>query len=146
MRKLYTRGLAVTAGALAAIAGGAVAVTAATSTPTSATTTPSTGSAAHAIHWHRPRLYGAVGAVVSDTGGTTGGTLVIDQPDGNQLTINLNPKAKAWKYQGIGQKRIEESATTLPVGEVVAVRYDPKQSKHTVRFVLDLGFKGSAAG
>lgn len=134
MRKLYISGLAVTAGALAVVAGGAVAVTAATS----ARTTPSTISTAHP---HPARLHGAVGVVSSDSGGV----LQIVQPDHTTLTINLTANAKAWKYQGTGQKRIQESATTLPVGEVVAVRYDPKQLVHKVRFVLDLGFNDSAA-
>jgi len=140
MRKLYISGLAVTAGALAAVAAGAVAVTAATSAPT----TPSTSATTHPHHAHhaRPaRLHGAVGVVSSDTNGV----LVIVQPNQTKLTISLTANAKAWKYQGTGQKRTPESATALPVGEVVAVRYDPKQSVHKVRFVLDLGFNDSAA-
>ena len=138
MSKLYIRGLAATAGALAAVAGGAVAVTAATSAPS----TPSTSSTAHAHHWRPARLHGAVGVVTSDTGGV----LQILQPDKNTLTISLTPNAKAWKYQGVGQKRIVESATTLPVGEVVAVSYIPKQSVHRLRMEQDLGIIGSEAG
>ncbi len=150
MRKLYSRGLAMTAGALVAVAGGAVAVTAATTT-TPATTTPATTTHHHHRRHCRPsKMIGTLTAYAGPAGtpGTVGsyGTITIKQPDGTSFTLDLTAHTKFLEFQGHGKKPLTGSGITLSganVGNVVAVTgrqlfsTNPK-AKHLVGQVLDL--------
>ncbi|MHB1527027.1 MAG: hypothetical protein ACYCZN_12260 [Candidatus Dormibacteria bacterium] len=123
MRKLYSRGLAMTAGALVAVAGGAVAVTAATTTTTPATTTP----AHHPHRWHhRPStLIGKLTtyAAAAGTPGQAGsyGTVTITQPNGTKFTLNLTAHTKFLKFQGHGVKPTSMSGSSISSTDVVVV-------------------------
>ena len=143
MRKLYTTGLAVTAGALVAAVGGAMAVSAATSTSTPKPT------AAKGAHHGLFRLPKVVAEVVSDSssGGADGkGQLVVKAPDGTTMTLSITPGTKAWKYVGPGKKPVSESATSLPANEVIVVAGRGLYGKnHLARHILDLGFQAQTA-
>jgi hypothetical protein len=143
MKRTLIRWLATGAVAAAAAGVGVTAVSAATSSPS---TTPS-ASAAHHRHGLF-RLPKVAGKVVSDstTGGAAGkGVLVIQEPDGTQVTLNLLPHTHAWKYQGFGVKPVAESASSLPPGEMVVVFGRGVNSKnHWARGILDLGFQAAS--
>jgi len=139
MRTVTRWGLALTAGAVLATAGGAVAATAATGRPTPAVLR----------HHHRRAalLRGVVGVVVTDsaTGGERNhGVLVIKEADGTELTFSFSKRPRAWKIMGAGVPRTAESPTALAEGELVALRFGPKQPVHVARVVLDLGFLATA--
>jgi len=144
MRKLYTTGLAVTAGAVVASVGGAMAVSAATSTSTPPPTAAKAKGARHGLI----RLPKVVAEVVSDssTGGADGkGQLVVKAPNGTTMTLSITPGTKAWKYVGPGQKPVQESATSLPANEVVIVAGRGLYGKkHLARHILDLGFQATS--
>ena len=134
--------LGIAAGTLTlALVGGGAAYAASGSSGSSGGSTPAaTPKAAN----RGAKVQRAAGKVVSDsaTGGTFGqGVLVIAQPDGNQLTFSLRTATKAVKYQGVGQKNVPESATALPTGEVVVVRYvTPASGGPRARRIIDSGF------
>ena len=143
MKRTLIRWLATGAVAAAAAGVGVTAVSAATS---SHSTTPSASSAHHRHGLFRlPRV---AGKVVSDssTGGVAGkGVLVIQEPDGTKVTLNLLPHTHAWKYQGFGVKPLPESASSLQTGEIVVVVGRGVHSKnHWARAILDLGFQAAA--
>ena len=143
MKRNLIRWLATGAVAAAAAGVGVTAVSAATSTHS---TTPSASSAHHRHGLFRlPRV---AGKVVSDssTGGVAGkGVLVIQEPDGTKVTLNLLPHTHAWKYQGFGVKPLPESASSLQPGEIVVVVGRGVHSKnHWARSILDLGFQAAA--
>jgi hypothetical protein len=129
-------------GAYAATSGSLGSASGSSGSPAGAAT-PAAGKAAK----HGARVRSAEGKVVSDsaTGGTFGqGVLVIAQPDGNQLTFNLRTATKAVRYQGVGQKNVPESASALPAGEVVVVRYvTPATGGARARRIVDSGFAAS---
>ncbi len=142
MKRTLIRWLATGAVAAAAAGVGVTAVSAATSSPSS---TPGTSTAHHRHGLFR--LPKVAGKVVSDssTGGVAGkGVLVIQEPDGTQVTLNLLPHTHAWKYQGFGVKPVAESASSLSPGEIVVVVGRGVNSKnHWVRAILDLGFQAA---
>ena len=145
MRKLYSRGIAVAAGAALASAGGAVAVSAATSSHPSATAHKSNraGAARRALL----RLPHVIGEVVSDTssGGSYGkGQITIKTPDGDQLTLSLTPKASAWKYQGPGTKPVKESASAIPAQEIVLVFGRGLHRHDLARHIVDMGYQAAS--
>lgn len=134
-------------GSVAAVgaAGGMVAVSAATGSPS---TPPGPSSAAH----QRPhpgifRMPKVAGKVVSDTssGGLLHqGVLVIQEPDGTDLTLNLTSHTKAWRYQGVRVKPVSLSPSSVPAGTVVVVAgRGVNSSRHVALRILDLGFKAS---
>lgn len=128
------------AGALALA--GATAVSAATSTPS-----PAPNGATKTRHHGHFRVPRVAGEVVSDSasGGTQGkGALVLKEPDGTQITLNLTAATRARRYQGAGVKPVSESATSLPAGEVVIVAgRGLRVQDHLARHILDLGFKAT---
>ncbi|MDA8396047.1 MAG: hypothetical protein M0T72_12590 [Candidatus Dormibacteraeota bacterium] len=142
MKRTLIRWLATGAVAAAAAGVGVTAVSAATSSPSS---TPGTSTAHHRHGLFR--LPKVAGKVVSDssTGGVAGkGVLVIQEPDGTQVTLNLLPHTHAWKYQGFGVKPVAESASSLSPGEIVVVVGRGVNSKnHWARTILDLGFQAA---
>ncbi|MGH7610587.1 MAG: hypothetical protein ACREN4_01060 [Candidatus Dormibacteria bacterium] len=148
MRKLYHHGLAVAAGLGVAAVGGVSAAAAASpaSTPTTSAS-PASGSAGATMHNRVDRFlrrHSAAGEVVSDSssGGTLGqGVLVIKEPDGTEITLNLSSKTKAWKYQGHGTKPVSESPTSIAAGEVVVILGRNYQDHPVVGRILDLGFQ-----
>ena len=143
MKRTLIRWLATGAVAAAAAGVGVTAVSAATSSPSS------TPGASTAHHRHGLfRLPKVAGKVVSDssTGGVASkGVLVIQEPDGTKVTLNLLPRSHAWKYQGSGVKPVAESASSLSPGEVVVVAgWGVHGKNHWARAILDLGFQAAA--
>jgi hypothetical protein len=145
MRKFYSRGLAVAAGAAVASVGGAVAVSAATSSPPAAT--PHSGAKAGAVRHALLRVPHVIGEVISDTssgGHYNKGQITIKTPDGDQLTLSLTPKASAWKYQGPGTKPIKESASAIPDQEIVMVIGRGLHRHDLARHIVDLGYQAAS--
>lgn len=139
---LVTRGLAVAAGLIFATAGGATVVSAAATPSSPASPNAGAGPA------HRPsRAPSVAGEVASDSssGGTFGaGQLVLKEPDGTQVTIDLASQTKAWKYQGHGVKPTSESPSGIPTGEIVVARGRTLFSDHVAVRIMDLGFKAAS--
>lgn len=133
--------------AAVAAAGGVVAVSAATGSPSSSpSSTPSTvHKGPHRGIFRIPRV---AGKVVSDTasgGLLQKGVLVIQEPNGTRVTLNLTATTKAWRYQGFGVKPVSESPSSLPVNTVVVVAgRGVHGSRHLARRILDLGFTASS--
>lgn len=144
MKRTLIHWMAIGAVAAAAAGVGVTAVSAATSHPSS---TPAATAAAHHHHRGPLRLPRVAGKVVSDTstGGVDGkGVLVIQEPDGTQVTLNLLPHSRAWKYRGYGVKPVAESASSLPPNEVVVVAgWGVHGKNHWARVILDLGFQAA---
>ncbi len=144
MKRTLIRWLATGAVAAAAAGVGVTAVSAATASPS---TTPKSSAAHH--RYGLFRLPKVAGEVVSDssTGGAAGkGVLVIKEPNGNEVTLNLLPKSHAWKYQGFGVKPMAETASSLPAGEIVVVAgWGVHGKNHWARAILDLGFQAASS-
>jgi type IV secretory pathway protease TraF len=141
MRILVTRGLALTA-ALLITAGGATVVSAATSSPSTSPTPNASSTHAHRLF----RLAKVAGKVVSDTssGATAGaGQLVIKEPDGTSVTLNLASRTKAWKYQGHGVKPVSENPSMIATGEIVVVGVRSVAGSQIAVRILDLGFQAA---
>lgn len=133
--------------AAVAAAGGVVAVSAATGSPSpsSSSSPPTAHKGPHHGIFRIPRV---AGKVVSDTasGGLLHkGVLVIQEPNGTDVTLNLTAGTKAWRYQGVGVKPVSESPSSLPVNTVVVVAgRGVNGSRHLARRILDLGFTASS--
>ncbi len=145
MRRIVTRGLAAGAGLCLAAGLGLTAASAATPTtsPSASSPTPSAGLGALLPR----RLVRLAGEVVSDTasGGPLGhGQLVLKQPDGNQVTLVLAARTKAWRYQGLGESLTSEAPGSLSAGEVVGLSARSARGQRVAVRILDLGF--TAAG
>ena len=144
MKRTLIRWLATGAVAAAAAGVGVTAVSAATASPS---TTPKSSTAHH--RYGLFRLPKVAGEVVSDsaTGGAAQkGVLVIKEPDGTQVTLNLLPHTHAWKYQGFGVKPVAESASSITPGEVVVVAgWGVHGKNHWARAILDLGFQAAGS-
>ncbi|MGH7643632.1 MAG: hypothetical protein ACRENX_11620 [Candidatus Dormibacteria bacterium] len=136
------RSIAVAAGVACATAAGLTVASAAGAPSPSSTASPSAGSALRPLR--APRV---AGEVVSDTatGGSLGvGQLVLREPDGTQVTLNLASRTKAWKYQGFGVKPTSETPSALPSGEVVVAAGRNLHGSHVVVRILDLGFQAAS--
>jgi hypothetical protein len=142
MGTLINRSVAIAAGMICATAGGLTVVSAAGTPSPSPSSSTSAGSA------HRPlRAPRLAGEVVSDsaTGGSLGvGQLVLTEPDGTRVTVNLASRTKAWKYQGFGVKPTSESPSTIPAGEIVVAAARKYQGNPVAVRILDLGFQAAS--
>ncbi len=147
MRKLHATALAVAGGVAVAAIGGAVGVSAATPaapTPSSKPTKATTSKA----HRHCPPSK-VTGSLVSDTstGGLAGhGTIVIEQPDGKSLTLDLTAHTKVMKFNGHGVpptleslSSISSSTSTSPGDVLVVTGRHLYGKKPLVGHILDLG-------
>ena len=153
MHKLMSRGMAIAVGMAMGASGGVTMVSAAglstSATPSAAASASSSASpgatSAHpGLRWLR--RHSASGEVVSDssTGGNLNqGQIVIKEPDGTEITLNLASRTRAWKYQGHGVKPVAESPSSLPAGEVVAVVGRQYHDQPVAVRILDLGFQAS---
>ncbi len=140
MQPTLKRGLAVGIAAGAALSCTGVALAAGQST----TTPPANAPKGHCACHHLPR---AAGMVVSDsaTGGALNyGQMVIKEPDGAELTVNLTSRTKAKRYQGRGVKPVSESPGTIPANEVVILRGRLLRKTPLVGGILDLGFQAQS--
>ncbi|MGH7691496.1 MAG: hypothetical protein ACRENY_07860 [Candidatus Dormibacteria bacterium] len=136
MRFSKAKTLAVLVAASAATAGGVVAA--------SAANTPSASPPA-AAHLHlRGQL--VAGKVVGDSnsGGAAGvGQLVLQEPNGTQITLSLVKRSKAGKYAGQGTRPAAEIPSDIASGEIVVVRERTLQGKPVAARILDLGFQAA---
>ena len=140
--KSHTVALAVAAGAAAAGIGGAVAVSAATSAAGTPPAKRSTTAATHKTHRRVCPPSKAIGSLVSETsvGGVGHGSIVIRQPDGRSLTLDLTAHTKVVKFEGHGVAPTAESVTAIPPNDVLVVTGRHLYGKKPlVGRILDLG-------
>jgi hypothetical protein len=126
------------------VLGGAVAF-ADTSSPqaTPNTSAPAPAQGQQPAKPHHPRVIGKV-TNVSTTGGLANqGTITVVEPDGHSTTFSVTSSTRAWKYQGEGQKRVKESAASIPTNEVIEAGLQNQQGGVAARRILDTGFKAS---
>ncbi len=138
MRKSYAMVPAVAGGAAVAGIGGAVAVSAAATPPTSKSTTAAT----HKTHRRAWPPSKAIGSFVSETsvGGVGHGSIVVKQPDGKTLTLDLTAHTKVMKFEGHGVAPTAESIAAIPTGDVLVVTGRHLYGKKPlVGHILDLG-------
>ncbi|MGC2192184.1 MAG: hypothetical protein WA751_07600 [Candidatus Dormiibacterota bacterium] len=142
MATLMNRSVAIAAGALFATVGGVVAASAAgTATPSPSSST-SAGTALRPLH--APRVAGEVVSDSSSGGQLGAGQLVLLEPDGIQLTLNLASRTKAGKYQGFRVKLTSESPSAIPAGEIVVVALRKYKGNPVAVRILDLGFQAAS--
>lgn len=143
MATLMTRGLAAAAGLIFATAAGATVATAASTPSPTASATPGNG----ALHrgFRLPHVAGVVVSDRSSGGSLNAGVLMLKEPGGTVLTLNLSPKTKAWQYQGLGVKPGTETASAIPQGEIVVVIGRKISGNLVAGRILDLGFKAASS-
>ncbi|MGA7363166.1 MAG: hypothetical protein WBZ07_09535 [Candidatus Dormiibacterota bacterium] len=142
MGMLMKRIVAIAAGALCATAGGLIVVSAAGTPAPNASASPSAGAALRPLR--APRLAGEVVSDSSSGGGLGAGQLVLTEPDGTQVTLNIASRTKAWKYQGFGVKPTSESPTAIPTGEIVVAAARKYKGNPVAVRILDLGFQAAS--
>ncbi|MCL4423444.1 MAG: hypothetical protein M1115_09845 [Actinobacteria bacterium] len=96
---------------------------------------------------HQQIAHGVTGKVVSDSssGGIFGqGSITIAEPNGSTMTFSLSNESHAWKFSGTGTHPSAESPTSLPQGEVVAVRgVQVESGQYWAPNISDTGFAAS---
>ncbi|HUY09116.1 MAG TPA: hypothetical protein VMW80_06655 [Candidatus Dormibacteraeota bacterium] len=142
MGMFMKRSVAIAAGAICATAGGLIGVSAAGTPTPDAPASPSAGSALRPLR--APRLAGAVVSDSSSGGALGAGQLVLTEPDGTQVTLNIAGRTKALKYQGFGVKPTSESPIAIPIGEIVVVAARKYKGNPVAVRILDLGFQAAS--
>ena len=142
MRKSYLTALAFAGGAAVAGIAGAVAVSAATPPAATPPTSKSTAATTHKARRRACPPSKAIGSLVSQTsaGGVGHGSVVIKEPDGKSLTLELTAHTKVMKFEGHGVPPVAESVSAIPTNDVLVVTGRHLYGKKPlVGYILDLG-------